>query len=116
MKKLLTVLTLGGVFFFILCAYWQFNDPDALRWVFVYGATSLMGLAVIFNRIPWQVPAVLALVTSGFSLYYIWIVIRQGLHYFEDEVGREMMGFVMVSLYMVFLVIHARVSRNQRSF
>ena len=87
-----------------------------MRWFFVYGIASLTGLAAILNRIPWQIPAGFALVTLGLSFYYVWIVTSQGLHYFEDEVGREMAGLVLICLYMIFLVFRIRVRRGYCSF
>lgn len=101
-------LTIAGILFFGMCAYWQFNDPDAFWWVLIYAVTSLAGIAVLFKRLPWQIPAILTLATLGLSFYYVQAVIAQELHYFNDEVGREMMGTILVCLYMSLLAMHAR--------
>ena len=106
------VITLTGALFFILCAYWQFNDPDAYQWILVYAVASLAGFAVLLKRLPWQIPAVLALVALGISVYYVQIVAVQNMHYFNDEVGREMMGTILVCLYMALLTVHARTQRD----
>ena len=116
MRRILTVISLAGAIFFVLCAYWQFNDPDALRWIFVYATAALAGLAVIFKWLSWQVPVLLALIAMGFSLYYVWVVTSQSLHFFEDEAGREMMGSILVCLYMAILGIHARMNQNSSFF
>ena len=107
MKRILTVISLAGALFFILCSYWQFNDPDALRWTFIYATAALTGLAVSLKWLSWPIPVLLTLIAMGFSLYYVWVVISQSLHFFEDEPGREMMGAILVCLYMAILTIHA---------
>ncbi|MCY4673147.1 MAG: hypothetical protein OXD43_05165 [Bacteroidetes bacterium] len=112
MKRIFTVIVLVGALFFALCAYWQLNDPDALWWVAAYAAAALAGFAAILNRLPWQLAALFALAALGFGLYYIWLVVSQNLHYFEDETGREMMGSLMIFIYMLILTRRARLNRN----
>ncbi len=111
-KITLTVLASAGTLFFLLCAYWQLNDPDALRWVFVYATASILGIVVIFGRLSWKIPAILALVALGFSLYHVWEVLKQDLHYFEDEAGREMLGSLMVCFYLFLLVLYIRLKQR----
>ena len=103
---------LVGALFFALCAYWQLNDPDALWWVAAYAAAALAGFAATLNLLPWQLAALSALAALGVGLYYIWLVVSQNLHYFEDETGREMMGSLMIFIYMLILTRRARLNRN----
>jgi len=100
-----------GALLFLVFAYWQFNDPDAFRWVVVYGMTSVLGFISIFYRLSWTIITVLTMVAFGFSFYYVWIVVSQGLHYFEDEAGREMMGSIMVAIYLGYLTMVSRIMR-----
>ncbi|MCY4000290.1 MAG: hypothetical protein OXF06_14150 [Bacteroidetes bacterium] len=111
MNILLKGITFLSAFLFLVFAYWQFNDPDAFRWVVVYGLTSILGFASLFYRLPWYIIAILSSVAFVFSFYYVWIVISQGLHYFEDEAGREMMGSLMVAVYLGYLTIASRITR-----
>ncbi|MCY4171733.1 MAG: hypothetical protein OXE59_09365 [Bacteroidetes bacterium] len=112
MRLIIKGFTLVGALLFFLCAYWQLNDPDALWWVLIYGIAAVIGFVRLFRQIPWQVLTILAIAISGFGLYCLWIVVSQGLHYFSDEVGREMMGALMVGAYLAILAIHARVSKG----
>ncbi len=112
LKTFLTVLTSVGALFFALCAYWQLNDPDAFWWVLIYTSASLLGIAAIFARLSWKIPAILALGAMGFSLHYVWEVLRHDLHYFEDEAGREMLGSLMVCFYLFLLVLYLRLKQR----
>lgn len=112
MKRVYTVIVLVGALFFALCAYWQLNDPDALWWVAAYAIAALAGFTTILNRLPWRLAALFALAALGFGLYYTWLVVSQNLHYFEDETGREMMGALMIFVYMLILMGRARQNRS----
>ena len=112
MKRVVTVIVLVGALFFALCAYWQLNDPDALWWVAVYAFAALAGFATILNRLPWRLAALFALAALGLCMYYVWLVVSQNLHFFEDEAGREMMGALMIFVYMIILKRRARQNRN----
>ena len=111
MNVLLKGINFLGALLFVVFAYWQFNDPDAFRWVIVYGMTSILGFVSLVYRLQWYILASFSLVAFGFSLYYVWIVIGQGLHYFEDEAGREMMGSIMVAVYLGYLIIVSKITR-----
>ncbi|MDE2828351.1 MAG: hypothetical protein OXL40_13795 [Bacteroidota bacterium] len=112
MNRVVTVIVLVGAVFFALCAYWQFNDPDALWWVAAYALAALAGFATILNRLPRRLAALLALAALGLCMYYIWLVVSQNLHFFEDEAGREMMGALLIFVYMIILNRRARQNRS----
>ncbi len=103
---------LVGSLLFFLCAYWQLNDPDAFWWALVYAVTALIGLISLYRKIAWQVITLPAILITGLGLYYAWIVANQGLHYFEDESGREMMGSLLAGIYLVILAVHAKLTKG----
>ena len=112
MKRVITVVVFVGALFFALCAYWQLNDPDALWWVVAYAFAALAGFATMLNWLPWRLVALFATAALGLGLYYTWLVVSQNLHYFEDEAGREMMGALMIFVYMLILTRRARQNRR----
>jgi len=108
MRYIIKGFTLVGSVLFFLFAYWQFNDPDAFWWVVIYAVAAAVGLVTLFRKIPWQAMMTAAVLIISLGLYYVWIVISQQLHYFEDEVGREMMGSLMVGAYLGILAIYVK--------
>ena len=108
MKILLAVFNLGAAVFFLVCAGWQLNDPDAMLWTVIYSVAALGGVLVYLERLPWTAAAGYGLVALVMGLVLAGQVIIERQHYF-DEVGREMMGSLLVALYMGILVLQIRV-------
>ena len=108
MKKLLfAALYLGSAAFFAICALWQLNDPDAILWACMYAVAALGGVLVHLERLPRSAAAGYGVITFLIGLYHAWVVISERQHYF-DEMGREMMGALLVSLYMGVLYLGIR--------
>lgn len=107
MKILLTVFNLGVATFFLVCAGWQLNDPDAMLWAVMYSAAALGGVLVHLERLPWTAAAGYGAITLILGLVLAGQVVIERQYYF-DEVGREMMGSVLVALYMGILVLQIR--------
>lgn len=98
---------LGVATFFLICAGWQFNDPDAILWASMYSLAALGGLLVQLDRLPWAAAAVFGAIALVLGLVLAGQVIIERQYYF-DEVGREMMGSVLVAMYMGGLVLQIR--------
>ncbi len=98
-KLLLTTLYLGPAVFFAVCALWQLNDPDAMLWASMYAVAALGGVLVHLERLPRSAAAGYGAITLLVGIYHAWVVISERQYYF-DEMGREMMGAGLVTLYM----------------
>ena len=84
---------------FFLWAYYQINDPDALYWVSIYAFASSAGILGFFNRLHAGYPLVIGLVSSIWAAYLSTQVVY-GQPLITIEAWREMMGLVVVVLFM----------------
>ena len=107
---------------FILFAYWQFNDPDALTWVIIYLLVAAMSAYAIFKKIDKRI---LVFFLTFFLVYtlsytpYILDWIRQGMPSIADEMKastpyieytREFFGLLIC---LIVVVYHYCFSKKQ---
>lgn len=109
---------------FLFSAAVQFNDPDPLAWVVVYGAAAVICGLEIRRRSPAWAPvglALIALLWAG-TLYYrahdvpiSSLFAEWEMRDLRVEEAREMYGLTIVGVWMVVIVIvgWAR-ARNRR--
>lgn len=78
---------------FAVAAAVQYNDPDPVTWMAIYGAGALCCALFLVGRLPW---ALSALVSAGCLLGALVLLaqIVFGPFPFFDETGREMMGLM----------------------
>ena len=112
MKKTISIIVF---IVFILFAAVQYNDPDALRWIAIYGYVSLAALGAYFGRVPrWAIYAgmLVCLIWMGtlFKDFIHWI--QMGMPSIVDEMHttkphielvREFLGLLlaMIGLWVV---------------
>jgi hypothetical protein len=120
----------ADVFFFLMFALSvvvQFNDPDPIRWVAIYGAAALVCLLSLIKRVrKWQpllvgaaalvwavtiAPRVVGRVDPK-SMFSAWEMKDLGI-----EESREMYGLLLVAFWMAVVALRAGRStqRAQRS-
>lgn len=92
---------------FLVWAYYQINDQDSLLWIMVYLVSAVPGVLYIFDRLPALVPVVL----GGICL--VWAAFLSTQFTYEPpliliEEWREMMGLVVIAVWMGILAWHAR--------
>lgn len=98
-----------GWVFGLLCivsAGLQYNDPDPLLWMVIYGVTALVSFAVALNKLPYSVPLVLGILLTVGAIYtfpetYEGFEIGKG-DIKNIEEGREAGGLLILSLTMFF--------------
>ena len=105
--KLLALANLAAAGFFLLCAVWQHNDPDMMIWVGLYLLAALAGVLYHFRRLPAAAPAAFGAVALVTGLVFAWRVVAEHQYFFDEE-GREMMGSILIALYMGFLLLLLR--------
>jgi hypothetical protein len=96
----------------------QYNDPDPLRWMVIYGATALISLIAAVSRINFVIPALVALIALGWSLFLAPDVIGKVSipELFESvkmkttaiELGREFGGLLIAAVWLLFLSFKLR--------
>lgn len=86
------IYVLNGLFlvFFALAAAVQYNDPDPLLWMSIYGAGALCCALYMAGRLS----TVLSGLISGVCLLGVLYLLLRLQGSFVDETGQEMMGLV----------------------
>lgn len=107
---------------FLLFVYVQFNDPDPVLWILIYGSMVVVCTMAIFNKYYRPVYIILLVLFVGFSTIYIpsvmiWLQ-QDDLSGLFDEVAkmehlyieesREFLGLMICVGVLVFYLIHSR--------
>lgn len=103
---------------FVFATAVQYNDPDPLRWMAIYGAAAAISGAAALRRVRWQVPAAVAVVALLWAATLVPAVARNpqsgglfnewGMASISVEEGREMYGLAIVAAWMSATAIHER--------
>lgn len=107
--KLSRIFFLVWSLFFLLFAYWQFNDPDPEVWVTMYLISALMCALAVFNRfyLPLLISAAIAAFIGGFYLFPAsvrdwvlqeWQQADLSMKTPDMEVARESFGLFIISV------------------
>lgn len=125
-KKSRIFIVLNGVMglIFIFAAVAQYNDPDAVRWVALYGAAALCCILWLYDRLRRIIPAVvgiLALIWAGFVVPDVIGHHTFGREMFRSfkmndigvEQAREMGGLLIVAVWMIVLAIGSKVKSGK---
>ncbi|WP_036155708.1 transmembrane 220 family protein [Maribacter forsetii] len=107
---------LGYVFamLFSVGAVLQYNDPDSLHWIIIYGVAALMSLLFALNKIGYIVPLILG-IFAFIGFVYLYPSDFQGFDLNDGdivtvELGREAFGLLIISI--VLLVFAFRIKRK----
>jgi hypothetical protein len=113
MKILNYVMTAAFLFSVIV----QFNDPDPLFWMLIYGLAGAACVLAIGNRGSWIFPAAVGLVALVWAITLVSNVIGQVAfsELFEAfemkdervEIAREFGGLLIIAFWMAALVVAA---------
>ena len=89
---------------FTVGAALQYNDPDALVWVIIYGIAATVSLLFAINKIGYILPLVLG-VLAFVDFIYLYPSDFQGFDLNDGdiatvELGREAFGLLIISIVM----------------
>ena len=108
---------------FLLSVAVQYNDPDGLLWMAVYGLAAGLSTAYFFGRLRWQWAAVLAALAAAWSvaLYPRFagrvtpgeLVGAFSMKTAAIEYAREAGGLLIVVAWMAVLALHIKSSTSQ---
>ena len=103
---------------FLIAAALQYNDPDPLRWMAIYGLAALACLLALAGRLPRLAPALIGLATLAWAATLApGVVGRVSIgELFESyamksepvEEAREMGGLLVVTAWMAVLALVGR--------
>lgn len=109
MRKLFKILAVIFGTLFLVAAGLQYNDPDSLIWILIWGLAGIIALGFAFVQISFPIPLVagfLALV--GF--FYTYPEKFEGFEIGSGnstniEEGREAFGLLIIALVMLILAL-----------
>ena len=103
----------------------QYNDPDPIRWMLVYGLAALACVLQLRKRLVWYFPAALGAAALGWAASIAPRVIGkttfgamfQSWHMISEvvEEAREMGGLLIVAAWMGVLVIVSKRASKQKN-
>ncbi len=95
---------------FLSWAGFQYNDPDALLWILVYGIAAVGCLLFFLGHFSRTAALAYVLICVAGALYLlVQIVIEQEFIFAEQ--GREMIGLLICSGWIGFLARNTRTSK-----
>ncbi|VAW10406.1 hypothetical protein MNBD_BACTEROID03-2488 [hydrothermal vent metagenome] len=101
---------------FAIAAALQYNDPDALVWIAIWGLASVISLAFALNKVSWFVTLVMGILCFvGF--FYLFPPKLEGFEIgagdiVNIELAREAFGVLIIAVIMFFYTIAIRYSRR----
>ncbi len=124
---ILRVINIVLTLWFLLSAVVQFNDPDPLRWVAIYGAVTLIAGLAVFTRFYVPLIAVTLVVCLVWSLYLMPSVSELFLHHEPGELftgmspdrpyveeARESLGLLIAAAALIYFFVLALRQRQRR--
>ncbi len=107
---------------FLLAVAVQYNDPDPLEWMAIYGAAALACLLAVRGRLSRWLPAVIGVIALGWAATLAPRVVGQvgpgdlfrevGMATLAIEEAREMLGLLIVAGWMLVLLSRPRAARD----
>ena len=115
MNSLFKFLSLVFAILFIIAAYVQWNDPDAVMWYFIYGIAALASVLFFFNRLNFVIALILALIYI-IGAIAIWPEKWEGLSIGGGDIdnierAREALGLLIVGLVMLLFAVQKRLAK-----
>ena len=110
----------GGVFaiLFLISAVLQYNDPDPLLWIAIYGMATLVTLGFVFNKVSYIVPALFGLLcVIGFFLIFPekfegFAIGKGDIKNIEE--AREAFGLLIISMVMFIFALRIRFKNKSK--
>jgi drug/metabolite transporter (DMT)-like permease len=107
-KGILRPLNIGMTIIFLLCAAVQYNDPDPLQWMTIYGVAAGACVLALRGRLSVLAAALIAAVALTWAAALAPGVAGRSNVALLAEEGRETLGLLIVGLWMIVLVIAIR--------
>ncbi len=112
---------------FLLFCFVQFNDPDPILWIAIYGSMAVLCIIAIFNKYPQRIYLVLLILFVGYSTLYIpsvmvWLKQEHLSDLFDEvakmehlyiEESREFLGLMICVAVLIFYLIRTRIKAHR---
>ena len=110
---------------FLFSVVVQYNDPDPIQWMLIYGLAAAACILSLKSRLPWKVPALIGVVALVWAATIAPDVIGkttfaemfQSFHMINEvvEESREMGGLLIVAFWMAALTLASYRSKSSWS-
>lgn len=121
----LRLLNLVFLALYLLSVAVQYNDPDPVRWGFIYGAAAAVCIWALLKPVPRWAPAFVGAAALVWMILLLPKVFGQvgftemfrevGMSTMEIEEGREAIGLALIVIWMVVLIFAGgRIARLTR--
>lgn len=116
-----TVFKIFGWIFGALCitsAVLQYNDPDPLLWIVIYGAAALVSFAFALKKLSYSVPLVFGILLL-LGCYFVFPEKFEGFEIGGGDIvnierGREAIGLLILSLVMFVFALWIRIGAKSK--
>lgn len=107
MTTFFKVLAIVFGILFLVSAGLQFNDPDSLVWIIIWGLAGIIAIAFAFNRISYTIPLV-AGILALVGFFYTYPEKFEGFEIGAGDMknieeGREAFGLLIIAIVMLLL-------------
>lgn len=103
---------------FLLSAIVQYNDPDPLLWIVVYGLAAIVSFLAFSPRLDKRLPLYLGIIAIGWAAFHlpdVWGKVNPGeifqsieMKTIAVEKAREMGGLLIIASWMLYLYSHLK--------
>lgn len=116
-----TVFKVIGFLFaalFVVSAVLQYNDPDALVWMAIWGIAALISFAFAMNKVSFAVTLIMGILCfAGF--FYLYPPKFEGFEIgagdiVNIELGREAFGLLIIAIVMFVYTLRIRISGRSK--
>ncbi|MFK7812584.1 MAG: transmembrane 220 family protein [Maribacter sp.] len=118
MNTIFKIIALLFGILFLVSAALQYNDPDPLVWMIIWGFAGIISIAFAFNRVFFTVPLVagiLALVGFFYSYPEKFEGFEIGVGDIKNiEEGREAFGLLIIAIVMLTLALRGYLVKKSK--
>jgi len=103
---------------FIISAALQYNDPDPIGWIIIWGLAGIIALAFAINRVSFPVLLV-AGIAALIGFFYCYPEKFEGFEIGAGDIknieeGREAFGLLMIAIVMLVLAMRSFMLRKSK--
>ncbi len=117
MNPIVRVLSLIFALLFVIAAYFQWNDPDAVTWYFIYGIAALASILFYLRRLGFW-PALVLFLLYLIGAVGMWPETFEGITIGSGEIenierGREALGLLITAFIMLIYAVQVRLAKKR---
>lgn len=118
MNTLFRVLAIVFGILFIVSAGLQYNDPDPLIWILIWGLSGIISLAYAFDRVPKSIPLIVG-IAALVGFFFMYPETFEGFEIGKGDIknieeGREAFGLLIISIVMLLLALRGLIKRKSK--